>query len=251
MHAHARRWSPGRCAGVVLESAADGPPREIRSGGDRARCSTRRSRFWRSWLARSTYTGRWREDGPALGDHAEADDLRPDRRRSSPRRPRRCPSRSAASATGTTATPGCATPRSRCTRCCGSASPTRPRSSARWLGRPGPRAGRQRQRPAQHHVPDRRLLRPQGGRPRPLARATAARAPVRIGNGAAEQLQLDIYGEALDSIYAGDRAGLPLPLPGLDGDLPACSTGSPTTGTSPRRASGRPAAAGRPSPTGG
>src|SRR5213082_1796378 len=27
--------------------------------------------------------------------------------------------------------------------------------------------------------------------------------PVRIGNGAAEQLQLDIYGEALDSIYAG------------------------------------------------
>ena len=33
-------------------------------------------------------------------------------------------------------------------------------------------------------------------------------APVRIGNGAAEQLQLDIYGEALDSIYAADRAGL-------------------------------------------
>jgi GH15 family glucan-1,4-alpha-glucosidase len=32
--------------------------------------------------------------------------------------------------------------------------------------------------------------------------------PVRIGNGAAEQLQLDIYGEALDSIYAGDEAGL-------------------------------------------
>jgi GH15 family glucan-1,4-alpha-glucosidase len=32
--------------------------------------------------------------------------------------------------------------------------------------------------------------------------------PVRIGNGAAEQLQLDIYGEALDSIYAGDHAGL-------------------------------------------
>ena len=39
-------------------------------------------------------------------------------------------------------------------------------------------------------------------------------APVRIGNGAAEQLQLDIYGEALDSIYAGDRAGMPLPYRG-------------------------------------
>ena len=38
--------------------------------------------------------------------------------------------------------------------------------------------------------------------------------PVHIGNGAAEQLQLDIYGEALDSMYAGVRAGLPLPHQG-------------------------------------
>src|SRR4051794_9336408 len=35
--------------------------------------------------------------------------------------------------------------------------------------------------------------------------------PVRIGNGAAEQLQLDIYGEAMDSIFAGVRGGLSLP----------------------------------------
>jgi GH15 family glucan-1,4-alpha-glucosidase len=33
-------------------------------------------------------------------------------------------------------------------------------------------------------------------------------APVRIGNGAADQLQLDIYGEAMDSLYFGDRRGL-------------------------------------------
>jgi GH15 family glucan-1,4-alpha-glucosidase len=32
--------------------------------------------------------------------------------------------------------------------------------------------------------------------------------PVRIGNGAAEQLQLDIYGEAMDSVYFGDHLGL-------------------------------------------
>ncbi|MEO8518976.1 MAG: glycoside hydrolase family 15 protein [Dermatophilaceae bacterium] len=32
--------------------------------------------------------------------------------------------------------------------------------------------------------------------------------PVRIGNGAAEQLQLDIYGEALDSVFFGAERGL-------------------------------------------
>jgi GH15 family glucan-1,4-alpha-glucosidase len=38
--------------------------------------------------------------------------------------------------------------------------------------------------------------------------------PVRIGNGAADQLQLDIYGEAMDSIYLADTHGLQLPHTG-------------------------------------
>lgn len=38
--------------------------------------------------------------------------------------------------------------------------------------------------------------------------------PVRIGNGAAEQLQLDIYGEALDSVYQVDRSGFEIGQPG-------------------------------------
>ena len=40
------------------------------------------------------------------------------------------------------------------------------------------------------------------------SRATWARGPVRIGNGAADQLQLDIYGEAMNSIYALDTGAL-------------------------------------------
>jgi GH15 family glucan-1,4-alpha-glucosidase len=41
--------------------------------------------------------------------------------------------------------------------------------------------------------------------------------PVRIGNGAAGQLQLDIYGEALDSVRLGDEHGVPLTHDGWHG----------------------------------
>ena len=56
---------------------------------------------------------------------------------------------------------------------------------------------------AQDHVPRRRQLGSRRGDARPLRRLMGSR-PVRIGNGAAGQLQLDIYGEALDSIFLLD-----------------------------------------------
>ena len=40
-------------------------------------------------------------------------------------------------------------------------------------------------------------------------------SPVRIGNGAADQLQLDIYGEAIDSLYFADQHGLEGRPPGM------------------------------------
>ena len=110
---------------------ADGPPREIRRRPRPSGLLDDTVAFWRDWLAQSTYTGPLAGDRAALGDHPEADDVRARPAASSPRRRRACPSRSAASATGTTATPGSATRRSRSTRCSGWASARRrPRSAA-------------------------------------------------------------------------------------------------------------------------
>jgi GH15 family glucan-1,4-alpha-glucosidase len=50
----------GQQRGLVLESAADGPPREI-PNTEFDRLLEETSGFWRSWLAQSTYSGRWRE----------------------------------------------------------------------------------------------------------------------------------------------------------------------------------------------
>ena len=50
----------GEMAGVVLESGLDASPRRIR-GGELERMLDSTIAHWRSWLSRSTYVGRWRE----------------------------------------------------------------------------------------------------------------------------------------------------------------------------------------------
>jgi GH15 family glucan-1,4-alpha-glucosidase len=50
----------GQIAGVVLESAGDGPPGTI-TADEVLELFLQTVAFWRDWLARSTYTGRWRE----------------------------------------------------------------------------------------------------------------------------------------------------------------------------------------------
>ena len=50
----------GQAGGVMLESAADGPPQHM-APDELLGMFTETARFWRGWLGRSTYKGRWRE----------------------------------------------------------------------------------------------------------------------------------------------------------------------------------------------
>ena len=125
---------------------------------------------------------------------------RPARSSRPPRR--RCRRRRAASATGTTATPGCATPRSCCGGCRRSASTARRTTSSisSWTAL---EAGGH----AADHVRDRRARAPRRGGARRTCPATRARKPVRVGNGAWDQRQHDVWGVLLDSVRLHVRSG--------------------------------------------
>ena len=201
----------GQSRGVLLESAADGPPREIRPAEIRALFDETVG-FWRTWVAGSSYTGRWREDVQRSAITLKLMTYAP--------------------TGGLVAAPTAALPEQVGGERNWDYRYTWVRDASfsvhallklgmtdeaaqlgSWLG------DRIRERIGSDSGPLNIMYRIDGSSDLKEDtldnwRGYRGSAPVRVGNGAAEQLQLDIYGEALDSIYAGVRAGLPLPHQG-------------------------------------
>jgi GH15 family glucan-1,4-alpha-glucosidase len=201
----------GEVRGVVLESAADGPPREIRAA-EIQRLFDETVGFWRSWLARSTYQGRWREIVDRSAITLKLMTYAP--------------------TGGIVAAPTAALPEQVGGERNWDYRFTWVRDASfsvfalmrlgfiqeaakfgLWMG------DRIRERLGSDSGPLNIMYRIDGSSDLKEDtldhwRGYRGSAPVRIGNGAAEQLQLDIYGEALDSIYSGIHGGLPLPYRG-------------------------------------
>jgi pentatricopeptide repeat protein len=195
----------GENAGVVLESAADGPPKAIDAAEVRA-LADQTADFWRQWLDSSTYTGRWRETVQRSAMTLKMMIYAP------------------------TGAPVAAVT---------TGLPEQIGGERNWdyrytwirdasfsvhalLG-----LGYREEANAFMHWVSARIDEAPDGKRRPLQimyrvdgsaelheetldhfEGYKNSRPVRIGNEAADQLQLDIYGEALDSLYTGDRQGL-------------------------------------------
>ncbi|HEY7042777.1 MAG TPA: glycoside hydrolase family 15 protein, partial [Nocardioidaceae bacterium] len=197
----------GQTRGVLIETGTDGPPREIRVA-ELQQMFDDTARFWRSWLAQSTYTGRWRETLERSAITLKLMTYAP--------------------TGGLVAAPTASLPEQiggernwdyRFTwvrdasfsiyALLGMGFTDEAAAFGRWLrdrvvdsanGDTGPLNVMYRVDGTSDLVEE------------TLDHWTGYRgsSPVRIGNGAADQLQLDIYGEALDSIYFGDQHGLPI-----------------------------------------
>jgi GH15 family glucan-1,4-alpha-glucosidase len=198
----------GQVRGMVLESAADGPPREIRPAEILA-LFDETVRFWRSWLAKSTYQGRWREEVERSAITLKLLTYAP--------------------TGGIVAAPTMGLPEQVGGERNWDYRYTWVRDASfsvqallelgfvaeadefgRWLG------ARVREHAGGASGPLNIMYRVDGSsdlHEDVLDNWSGYRGsrPVRVGNGAAEQLQLDIYGEAVDSLFVGDRSGLWVP----------------------------------------
>jgi GH15 family glucan-1,4-alpha-glucosidase len=203
----------GQAGGVVLESAADGPPRTM-AAEELLAMFTSTVRFWRGWLARSSYRGRWREQVDRSAITLKLLTYAPS---------------GALVAAATAGLPelvgGERNWDYRFTwvrdgsfsvhALLGLGFTEEAEAFMRWLGdRAAEQVGQ-----AEGSGPLKIMYRVDGSAD--LAEETldhwegyAGSKPVRIGNGAADQLQLDIYGELLDSVYLADRHGLQVGHPG-------------------------------------
>ncbi|MEU1405462.1 glycoside hydrolase family 15 protein [Streptomyces sp. NPDC005728] len=197
----------GQQRGLVLESAADGPPRQILLAEYQELFDDTR-RFWRSWLSQSQYSGRWREMVERSAITLKLMTYAPS---------------GALVAAPTTALPeqlgGERNWDYRFTwirdaafsvyALLGLGFTDEARAFIVWLGdRVGERAGSEGD-----SGPLNIMYRVDGSSDLEEEilehwEGYARSAPVRVGNGAATQLQLDIYGEALDSIYFAHQHGI-------------------------------------------
>jgi GH15 family glucan-1,4-alpha-glucosidase len=195
----------GQVRGLILETAADGPPRQVRVAEVQQLMDETVS-FWRTWVAQSTYTGRWRE---ML--HRSAITLK---------------LMTYAPSGGLVAAPTAGLPEQiggernwdyRFTWIRDASFSVyallrmgfteEAAAFAGWLG------DRVQEKAGGASGPLNIMYRVDGSSDlfeETLEHWEGYRGsrPVRIGNGAADQLQLDIYGEAMDSIYLGDQNGL-------------------------------------------
>ena len=195
----------GQVRGMVLETGTAGPPREVRAA-EIEQLFAETADYWRAWLAKSTYTGRWRE---MLSRSAITLKLM-----------------TYAPTGGLVAAPTAGLPEQvggernwdyRYTwirdasfsvyALLGMGFTEEAAAFVRWLG------DRVAAQVASAEGPLNIMYRIDGSpdlNEEVLEHWEGYRgsSPVRIGNGAADQLQLDIYGEAMDSIYFADRHGL-------------------------------------------
>ena len=199
------KLAAGEMRGLVLETGHTGPPRQIRVSEVREHFDET-VRFWRSWLAKSSYAGRWRQTvqrsaitlklmtyAPSGGLVAAPTAALPEQiggERNWDYRYTwiRDASFSVYSLLGLGFTEEAA----------GLGQWLRGRVDEQIGGRGGPLNIMYRV-DGSSDLSEETLPHWEGYR---------GSKPVRIGNGAADQLQLDIYGEAIDSIYRADEQGL-------------------------------------------